>query len=158
MVKRFLPLLALAGIAASAFAADKPRTPYFASITASEARMRTGPGRQYPASWLYRRAGLPVRVVAIYQDWRKVEDPGGTQGWMLANLLSSTRTAMVLSDNVELRDAPTFGARVLWRAAPNVIGRISKCSRGWCYFDVKGRSGYVEATRLWGVDPGEVIG
>ena len=44
-----------------------------------------------------------------------------------------------------------------WRAAPGVVGRLSKCARGWCHFDVRGRGGYVEAVRLWGVEPGEVL-
>lgn len=137
--------------------AQKRRVPYYASISASKARMRTGPGREYPASWLYQRTELPVRVIDIYKDWRKVEDPDGTQGWMLANLLSEKRTAMVVGNIAELHDAPEFGSDVAWRAAPGVIGRISRCGNGWCRFDVHGRAGYVEANRLWGVDPRESL-
>jgi len=137
--------------------AQKRRTPYFASISASEARMRTGPGRNYPAIWLYRRAGLPVKVIEIYHEWRKVEDPDGSQGWMLANLLSEARTGYVLGDAAEMREAPSFTAKVLWRAAPGVVGRVSRCARGWCWFDVRGRMGYVEANRIWGVAPEELI-
>lgn len=159
MKRIFLALAALPTLAGIAHGAPaRPRTPYFASISASEARMRTGPGRQYPANWLYRRADLPVRVLVVYGDWRKVEDPDGTQGWMLGNLLSATRTAMVMGDTVELHETPSFGGRVLWRAARGVVGRLSKCSQGWCYLDVRGRGGFVEASHLWGVDPGEAIG
>lgn len=137
--------------------AQKRATPYFASISADKARMRTGPGRNYPASWLYQRADLPVKVIDVYKEWRKVEDPGGTQGWMQANLLSDARTAMVMGDNLEMREAPRSGGRVVWRAAPGVIGRISKCARGWCLYDVHGRTGYVEANRLWGVGADETL-
>ena len=133
------------------------KPPYYASIAASKARMRTGPGRNYPASWLYVREDLPIKVVDIYRDWRKVEDPDGTQGWMQVNLLSDTRTAMVTGSILELRDTPRFAGHVVWRAAPGVVGRISKCGRGWCYFDVRGRGGYVEQARIWGVDPGEAL-
>src|SRR3546814_3790582 len=90
--------------------------------------MRTGPARTYPATWLYVRADLPIKVVAVYRDWRKVEDPDGTQGWMLVNLLSSQRTAIVRDAIAELRAAPDAGAAVNWRAEPGVVGRISKCS------------------------------
>ncbi len=137
--------------------AQQRKPPYFASIAASKARMRTGPGRNYPASWLYQRADLPVKVVEVYNDWRKVEDPDGTQGWMLVALLSATRTAMVVGSVVEMRDTPRFGGRVNWRAAPGVVGRVSKCQRGWCWFDVRGRAGYVEQNRIWGTDPGEEL-
>ena len=137
--------------------AQQRKPPYFASISAGKANMRTGPGRNYPTNWLYRRADLPVKVVEIYNDWRKVEDPDGTQGWMLVGLLSAQRTAIVVGTIVELRDGPRLNARVNWRAAPGVVGRISKCQRGWCWFDVRGRGGYVEQNRIWGTEPGEEV-
>lgn len=137
--------------------AQDRETPYWASITASRAHMRTGPGRNFPISWLYQRSGLPVRVVEVYQNWRKVEDPDGTQGWMLVNLLSADRTAMITGDIRPLRAAPERGARVRYRAEPGVVGRISNCRRGWCEFDVRGRSGFVQTSHLYGVDEDERV-
>jgi SH3-like domain-containing protein len=133
------------------------KTPYWGSISAGQARMRTGPGRNYPASWLYQRAGLPVQVVEVYPGWRKVRDPDGVEGWMIGNLVSDQRTGMVKGGIVELHDAPNPGGKVLWRAEAGVIGRLSKCNAGWCRFDVQGRSGYLEEAELWGVDPGEAF-
>lgn len=142
-----------------AIAAESARkVPYFASIAAGRARMRTGPARTYPASWLYQRADLPVKVVAIFKEWRKVADPDGTEGWMQANLLSGTRTAIVRgAEPVELRDRPAAGGRLLWRAAPGVVGRLSQCGNGWCRMDVKGQAGFVEIGALWGVEAGETL-
>jgi len=132
-------------------------TPYWASISAGKARMRTGPGRQFPISWVYVRADLPIKVIASIPNWRKIEDPDGTQGWMQANLLSETRTAIIVGDIHPLRAAPDPAARVSWRAAPGVVGRISKCARGWCYIDVFGRGGFVEEAHIWGLEPGEAV-
>ena len=131
--------------------------PYFGSISSGKARMRVGPGREYPSSWIYQRADLPVKIVEVYKGWKKIEDPAGTQGWMQANLLSDTRTAMILPAVAELHDTPRAAGRVQWRAAAGVVGRISKCAKGWCYFDARGRGGYVETGQLWGVDPGETL-
>ena len=150
-----LALVAL-GVADMADAQAK-KPPYYASISAGRARMRAGPGRTYPASWLYVRADLPVKVVAVFKEWRKVEDPGGTQGWMLAALLSETRTGYVRDQIAELRDRPAPGARVVWRAEPGVVGRVSQCGNGWCRLDVKGQAGFVEAAKLWGVEPTETL-
>ena len=47
--------IALAVPAVAALVEKKP--PYFASIQAKEARMRTGPGSTYPISWKYVRPG-----------------------------------------------------------------------------------------------------
>lgn len=120
--------------------------------------MRTGPARTYPASWLYQRADLPVRVVAVFKEWRKVEDPDGTQGWMLGNLVSATRTAIVHGTQpAAMLDRPAPGAKLLWHVAPGVVGRISHCSGGWCRLDVKGQAGFIEIGALWGVEGGETL-
>ena len=132
--------------------AQSRETPYWASISAGQARMRTGPGRNFPTSWLYQRAGLPVRVVKVYENWRKIEDPDGMQGWMLVNLLSADRTAMIVGDIRPLREAPQAGARIRYRAEPGVVGRIRSCRRGWCEIDVRGRNGFVDVDHLYGIE------
>ncbi|MES2054909.1 MAG: SH3 domain-containing protein [Pseudomonadota bacterium] len=151
--------LTVSGLAPALAGLIQKKPPYFASISAGKARMRTGPARTYPASWLYQRADLPVKVIDVYERgaWLKIEDPSGTQGWMMGTLISEARTGLIMGTIAELRDSPRFGGKIMWRAAPGVVGRLSKCARGWCYFDVRGRGGYVEANQLWGVDPGESL-
>jgi SH3-like domain-containing protein len=166
MMRRLAWAMALLGVGVAAmpaqttraFAAEaKRKPPYFASIAPTRARMRSGPGRTYPSTWVYVRADLPVKVVDIYKEWRKVEDPGGTSGWMLGTMVSDRRTAVVQGGIAEMRDKAGFGAKVVWRAEPGVVGRISECGGGWCRFDVKGQAGFVEASHLWGVASDEVI-
>lgn len=149
-------LTAAAGAVAPLVPNARP-TPYWASLSAGEARMRTGPGRNYPASWEYRRNGLPVQVVEVYPGWRKIRDPDGTEGWMITNLLSSQRTAIVRDVEVMLRAAPQPDAPIVWRAEPGVVGKLSKCAGGWCRFDAAGRAGFVETEHLWGVERMEAI-
>lgn len=152
-----LPLaLAALSLAATGSAQERPKPPYWASIAAGKARMRTGPARTYPASWLYQRADLPVRVVAVFKEWRRIQDPDGTEGWMLGGLISSNRTAIVrATEPVPMRERPSVAGKLLWRAAPGVVGRVSECGGGWCRLDVKGQAGFVEVTGLWGVEPDE---
>jgi len=162
MVKHVPAVLALVlGILSvnQALAQPQRQPPYFASIAAGRAMMRTGPGQNYPGTWLYVRRDLPIRVVEIYRNWRKVEDPGGTRGWMLVNLLSDTRTAIVRgAAPAPMLESPDAGARIRYRAAPGVVGRVSRCGGGWCRFDVHGRDGYIRTDALWGVGADEVAG
>jgi SH3-like domain-containing protein len=146
--------LALGG--AEAQVERKP--PYWASIAAGKALMRTGPGRNYPATWLYQRADLPVRVVATYPNWRKVEDPDGATGWMLQHLLSDRRTALIRGPGARpIYEQPEESSKLLYRAEPGVVGRISGCGGGWCRFAVGGRQGYLRIDRVWGVEPNETM-
>ncbi len=141
-------VLVAMGLSGLSWAQKKP--PYWASIAAGKARMRTGPGQQFPASWLYQRPGLPVKVIMVYPNWRKIEDPSGTQGWMQVNLLSDQRTALVLGETRPMRDRPSTDARILWRAEAGVVGKLSDCANGWCKFDVLGRMGFVQAEHIYG--------
>lgn len=153
MLRTVLGILVAAALGLGAIAqasAQQRKPPYYASISAGKANMRTGPGRNYPTSWLYRRADLPVKVVEIYNDWRKVEDPDGTRGWMAARLLSRTRTAIVTGGTRPMRESPNESAPVAYRAEAGVVGRISDCRDGWCRFDVKGRRGWIETAHIWG--------
>jgi SH3-like domain-containing protein len=132
------------------------KPPYWASIAASRAMMRTGPAKEYPAVWEYRRADLPIRVLEVYKNWRKVQDPAGTTGWMQVNLLSDTRTGLVVGTaNQPMYEKPDANAALRYLAEPGVVGRLSDCGPQWCRFDAKGRRGYIHVTALYGLDPGE---
>jgi SH3-like domain-containing protein len=144
-------LMLSAALVASPAIAQK-KAPYWASVAASEAKMRTGPGRQFPANWLYKRSNLPVRVLETYPNWRKVQDPDGVTGWMQANLLSDDRTGIIRGEIHPLRESPQGSAKVIWRAEPGVVGKLSECSGGWCKLDVNGRMGYVESAHIWGAE------
>jgi SH3-like domain-containing protein len=142
--------------AASAQVERKP--PYWASVAAGKALMRTGPGRNYPGTWLYVRPDLPIRVIETYPNWRKVEDPDGEKGWMLQRLLSDTRTGMVKPGAARpLYDKADEHSALRYRVEAGVVGRISRCDGRWCLFNVHGRRGYIEEDQIWGVDQGERI-
>lgn len=142
--------VAALGAAAAGLAAPAKPVPYWASLAQDEARMRVGPSLDYPSNWVYRRRDLPVKVVQVLGQWRKVQDPDGAQGWMHVRLLSDTATAIVKADVAPLHESASAGSRALFRAERGVVGRLSDCSGGWCGFDVKGQRGYVKASDLWG--------
>ena len=75
-------LLLLGGLLAlgPASAQTVRAVPYWASIVSGRAMMRTGPGENYPGTWLYVRPDLPIRVIEVYHDWRKVSDPRRDDG------------------------------------------------------------------------------
>ena len=144
-------------LAAPAIAQDK-RPPYWASIASGEAMMRTGPGRNYPGIWLYQRRDLPVRVVQLYPNWRKIVDPDGAQGWMLVSLLSARRSAIVKPGSPrELRTRPDSNAPVHFRAEAGVVGRLDHCDGNWCHIAIGKRDGYMAQGELYGVGAGEIF-
>jgi len=146
----FAAALLMATVGPADAQSSEVEVPYWASISVDQARMRKGPSPHVPVMWEYRRKDLPVKVIARHENWRKVEDPDGTQGWMAARLLSRTRTAIVTGDIRPLREDAKVSAAIAYRAQPGVVGRIGDCKNGWCLFDVQGRKGWIQTEHIWG--------
>ena len=157
MLTRALAIAALLSLAGPAGAQEK-QPPYWASIASGEAMMRTGPGKNYPGVWLYKRRDLPIRVVKTYPNWRMIEDPDGTRGWMLVTLLSDRRTAMVRPGEPRpIHERADPSSRVAYLAEPGVVGRIDKCRDGWCRITIGKRRGHIRASELWGIGKSEAL-
>ena len=127
--------------------------PYWASLRYEQVNMRVGPSREYPIEWVYKRKGLPVKVLRLREGWRLVQDSEGSKGWVAASQLTPDRGALVIgTGTVHLRAAPDAGAAVRWRAQSGVVARLLRCRERWCEIDVAGKSGWALAERLWGVE------
>ena len=157
MLKRGFAIAALLSLAAPA-GAEERQPPYWASIASGEAMMRTGPGKNYPGIWLYKRRDLPIRVVKTYPNWRMIEDPDGTRGWMLVSLLSDRRTAIVRPGEArQIHERPDPSSRVAYLAEQGVVGRIEECGDGWCRMTIGKREGYIRVADIWGIGPEEQL-
>lgn len=131
--------------------AEVPKAPYWAVVGTDLLNMRVGPSVNYKIAWVYKRKGLPLKVIRVIDGWRLVRDHAGVQGWVNSGLIRQTRGGMVIGkDAAAMRDAPRQGAKLKWRLAPGVIGRLGPCEGGWCLLNVAGREGWVAQDRLWG--------
>lgn len=131
--------------------------PRYVSLKGREGNVRRGPGMTHRIDWVFTTSGMPLRITAEYDRWRRVEDYQGMGGWMQFNLLSGVRTVLVTQDMAELRDTPDAGARVAFQAELGVIGRLLECNADWCRVNTDGEKGWILKSALWGVDPGEVL-
>ena len=88
--------------------------------------MRVGPSLDYPSNWVYRRRDLPVKVVQVLGNWRKIEDSTGTQGWMHVRLLSDTATALVIGATADkMRFYPGFACTVTGVVSAQLKGTVA---------------------------------
>lgn len=150
LTRAILSFLLLIAVAPTAQAQER-EVPYWATIRASVLNMRVGPSSDYKIEWVYRRPGLPVKVVRVMEGWRLIEDPDGTQGWVVARLLSPERGAIVVGDDLtEMRSGASPSAGVKWQVEPGVIAVLGDCEDGWCDAAIGVRRGYILEKHLWG--------
>jgi SH3-like domain-containing protein len=131
--------------------------PRFVSLKTSEGNARRGPSLAHRIDWVFTRPGMPLRITAEYENWRRVEDVDGVGGWVHYALLSGTRSVVVIVPMADLRDGPEDASDLRARVEAGVIGRIQSCTREWCRISTDGGRGYMRKTALWGVGPDEVI-
>ena len=142
--------LAILLAAAPAVAQDRD-VPYWATIRASELNLRIGPSEDYRIEWVYRRPGLPIKVLRRLEGWRLIQDPDGAQGWVVARLLSDERGAYVIGKGLaEMRAEPNKDAEIKWRVEPGVTAALGRCDETWCAVTIGARHGYIRQQRLWG--------
>lgn len=151
----FLFLLGL--LAGTACAEAGLALPRFVSLRSDEVNLRTGPGTNYPVEWVYVRRGLPVEIIAEFDNWRKVRDIEGTVGWIHKSLLSGKRMAVILGEEETLHRSPDATARVVLKAARGVLGEIIACKDAWCRLEITEIKGWIRRDRLWGVYPTEEL-
>ncbi|PCI50059.1 MAG: hypothetical protein COB49_04135 [Alphaproteobacteria bacterium] len=124
--------------------------PRYVSLARNTVNVRTGPDGKYPIIWVFKKAGLPVKVIAEYKDWRKIVDSEGAKGWIWGPLLSSKRTGLIVAEQQALLKGPDNNQPVAVIAEAGVIGRIRTCQYGWCELDVNGFKGWLKQITFWG--------
>jgi SH3-like domain-containing protein len=132
--------------------------PRFATLKSDEVNVRTGPGPRYPVDWVFKRKGMPVEIVAEYENWRKVRDWQGAGGWVYQGLLTGKRSFVVPAKMASLHKTPAMAAEVTAKLEPEVMGEIRSCLGDWCRVRVPGGvTGWLERTEIWGVYKSEPI-
>ena len=138
--------------------------PRFVSLKSDHVNVRVGPTKDNDVSFIYTRSSLPVEITAEFENWRRIRDSEGAEGWVYHSLLSGRRTAVVTAkakeDLTPLYDRADATSGVAAKLEPGVLATVRRCSGGnggWCRISGSGFDGWIEQQRLWGVYPDEKI-
>lgn len=133
--------------------------PRFVSLKSDVVNVRRGAGTEHDVVWSYRRSGLPVEIIAEWDNWRRVRDADGADGWVFHRLLGGKRTALVAPWSNEavlpLRQDDAPDAALAAQLQPKVLASVSTCTGEWCRIYGEGFDGWIQQDLLFGVYPGE---
>lgn len=176
MLKKILLLLVMLYTSNASVASEVGQVtglpiPRFVTLKSSETNLRKGPNVKYPVVWNYKQKSYPLEIVAEFENWRKLRDIDGEEGWVHVNLITGARKA-IIKDNKYLTKEHEYAARsrelVLFRypdedAYPmlrvelGVLASIKACNREWCKLKIDDITAWARKENLWGVYPEEVI-
>jgi SH3-like domain-containing protein len=146
---------------------DSPQTtsglpvPRYVSLKSDHVNVRAGPTKDNDVAWVYTRSGLPVEITAEFENWRRVRDSEGAEGWVYHSLLSGRRTAVITmktrDELAPLYDRADSTSAVVARLQAGVVAQVKRCASGWCHVAGNGFDGWIEQQRLWGVYADEKV-
>ena len=135
--------------------------PRFVSLKSDRVNVRGGPQKEQDVRWVYTRAAMPVEITAEFENWRRIRDWEGAEGWVYHSLLSGKRTAVVVPKSkdelVPLFENPDGESDVTAKLQSGVLASLKSCTGTWCRITGKGFEGWIRQERLWGAYPNEKV-
>jgi SH3-like domain-containing protein len=140
-------------------AVTKLPVPRFVSLRSDQINFRAGPGFQYPVTWVYQRAGLPVEIIGEFDVWRQLLAPDGGTGWVHEATLRARRSFYITAPQAIMRSGPSAGAGIAAYLNQGVSGELLRCDKGadYCKVSADHRNGYLARSDFWGAFDGETV-
>src|SRR4051812_49947955 len=108
--------------------------PRYVSLKSDHVNVRAGPTKDNDVAWVYTRSGLPVEITAEFENWRRVRDSEGAEGWVYHSLLSGRRTAVITMKTKDefapLYESADPTSAVSARLQAGVVTQVKKCAAG----------------------------
>ena len=104
-----------------------------------------------------------MEIIQEYDNWRRVRDSDGAEGWINQSLLSGKRTAIAApwqrgkEAQIDLLGRARQRARARSPSSSRAsIGKINQCNGEWCEMNFDGHTGWMSQSLVWGAYPGEI--
>jgi SH3-like domain-containing protein len=134
------------------------KIPRFVSLKSNNTNLRVGSSTNYPIVLNYNTINFPVEIISEYDDWRKINDIDGNQGWLHKNLIKGERFVIIKNKNQS--SSKIFSkpdGNEIGKIGSRNIARIDYCLIDWCKIRLNKYSGWIEKRDLWGVYDEEEI-
>jgi SH3-like domain-containing protein len=145
--------------------------PRFIILKSNETNIRKGPNKKYPILWTYQRKGYPMELIAEFENYRKIRDIDGTEGWVHENLITGKRNAVVVNNNYVIKNPeyqkrkreliafryPDETSYPMLRVEFGVIAQLKKCNKEWCKVRIEDVTTWIRKENLYGVYKEELI-
>lgn len=124
--------------------------PRFVSVKPNKVNVRRGPNPSYQIDWVYQQSGVPLKITAEFENWRRVEDFEGEGGWVHSRLLSGKRFVIFLENRTFLKRNPYKKSPALAIVQQGVIAKLITGTELWSEVSVQGYKGWIPNLKVWG--------
>ena len=145
----------------------------WASLKYNKTYLRTGPSKDNKVIWVYKRKGMPLKILRKKNEWNEVLLPSSQKGWINSSQISKKRN-VIIQNNKSLSDMALSkqkqitvtdkNSKTIAYVQEGVIATLNKCKEDLCEIELKVKkekyffknsyklSGYVKKDFIWGVN------
>lgn len=124
----------------------------FRSVAAGKAVLYDAPSTEAKKLYLI-SSGYPVEIIVNLGEWIKIRDHFGTLSWVQSKQLSAKRTALIVGEQAELKQADEDNAPLVATLEKDVVVDVvaAPAKSGWIKVKHRdGLTGFVHSTAVWG--------
>ena len=124
---------------------------YFVMLKNKKVNVRYGPSLDYPVKYVYRKIGLPLKVIDKKENFRRVIDHKKNSGWIHVSQLRSSRSLISTNEKI-LFKKPTKYSKPLAKLDQGRLLKVIKCQEKWCNIKTGDYSGWIKKDdNIWGI-------
>ena len=121
----------------------------FLMLKNNKVNVRYGPGFDYPIKYIYKKVKLPLQIIDIKENFRKIIDHKKNNGWIHVSQLRKSKSLIAISNKI-LFKKPTKYSKPLARIEKGRLLIVKKCQKNWCNIQTEKFSGWIEKNNIWG--------
>ena len=124
---------------------------YFVTLKHKKVNVRYGPSLDYQVKYIYKKAGLPLKVIDRKENFRRVIDHKKNSGWIHISQLRNSRSIITKSEKILFRK-PTKYSKPLAKLDKGRLLKVIKCEEKWCNIKTGDHSGWIlKDDKIWGI-------
>ena len=123
---------------------------YFVSLKYNKVHVRIGPSLNSPIKYIYKKKYLPVKIIDIKDNFRKIIDLKNNDGWIHISQLTKKKSAINISNLSIVFKKPNIYSQPLVRLEKGKMVIVKKCKEDWCKIITNGYKGWISKNFLWG--------
>ena len=123
---------------------------YFLTLKYNEVKVRQGPTFEHPVKFIFKKKYLPVKIIDIKDNFRKIIDLKNNDGWIHVSQLTKKKSAINISNLSIVFKKPNIYSQPLAKLEKGKLVTIKKCKKEWCKILVENNQFWIQKKFLWG--------
>jgi len=124
---------------------------YFLMLKYNEVNVRYGPNKDDQIKFVYKKKYLPLKVIDIKENFRKIIDHKNNNGWIHISQLKSPKSLIMMENKTLFKKNSIFSKPII-KLEKGKLVLIKKCKENWCKIKTNKITGWLRTENVWGIN------